>query len=186
MKDAFELDASRVVDPCAGAGVWCQAARTTWPDSFVHAIEPREEETRHLERNADAFSIADFLKAEVSAGAYDIALTNPPFSLFEEIAEESLRVADFACLYAPIDLLLRAEGRVGWLREHEKHVRALFITPGPIGFRGPGTSTDFRTYGLWVLHQEARAPMWSTLVLPLLPSSSRQWVTRPGTFEVTP
>lgn len=173
----------RVVDPCAGAGVWCQAARAEWSDAFVHGVELRAEEREHLEQNADACTIGDFLSVRVPH--CDLVITNPPFSLFESVVDKGLRIARWVCLYAPIDIVLRAKDRAAWLRRNAEYMVAMLVTPGPIGFRGPGTSSDFRAYGLWVFSSSSTGDhRWGTVLLPMLEGHERKWLTRPGTFEV--
>lgn len=172
-----------VMDPAAGAGVWLQAAHAVLDISHAWAIEKRAEEEPNLLRTTPDVEIADFLSLPPSRGAYDIALTNVPFSLFVEYCWRSLEWAEMAWLFAPIDVCTRGADKVAAFRDLLPFVDILFIVPGAIGYRGPGTSSDFRTYGLWCLHQDSvgDADGHLTTYLEMLPGHDRKWVTRPGT-----
>lgn len=168
------------LDPSAGAGVWCQAMREVFQDPYVFAAELREEERPHLVRNASEFMIGDFLTTQFAEDAFDLLATNPPFTLFKEFADVGLRVAEHVWLFCPVDICMRKQADADWFVENQGLVQAEFVTPGPISFLGDGNS-DFRTYSLWCLGQHNTGPGWHRELLPLLPSSSRRWVHRPGT-----
>lgn len=168
------------LDPAAGAGVWCQAAREVFKGPFVYAVEKRPEEAQWLRRNADEFAIADFLEHCLSNSAFDLCATNPPFSLFADFAEEGLRVADHCWLYAPCDIAMRKKDAAEWFAENQRWVAAEFTTPGPLAFHGSSNS-DFRTYSLWCLSGGDRSKGWHRELLPMLPGHDRRWTVRPGT-----
>ena len=183
----FGRAVSTVLDPSAGAGVWCQAMRAVFgTDVFVYAVEARDEERRWLDANASDHHIGDFLELGLSPGAFCLAATNPPFSLFAEFAEEGLRVADECWLYAPCDISMRAEPAAQWMAENQKWIAAEFVTPGPVAFTASRTA-DFRTYSLWCFSHSAQTRKlsvhggWYREVLPMLPSCQRKWSVRPGT-----
>lgn len=172
----------RVIDPAAGAGVWCQVARAVLPSAWIYAVEVRRTEAPWLRANADDHDVADFLSLSLSNGAFDLAVTNPPFSLFAAFADEGLRVADECWLYAPCDISMRSEDGAHWLEKHQRFIAAEFTTLGTVAFNG-GSSADFRHYSLWCLSNRSRCGGWYREVLPLLPPTHRRWVPtqRPGT-----
>jgi len=168
------------LDPAAGAGVWCQAARKVFGSGhFAFAVEARAEESACLKRNADDFAIADFLKLGLSTSSFDMAATNPPFSFFAEYAEECMRVADRCWLYAPCDISMRKVEAAEWFVENQKWVAAEFTTAGPVAFKG-GSDSDFRHYSLWCM-ADNETKGWHRELLPVLPGHDRRWVDRPGT-----
>jgi hypothetical protein len=183
---------SWVCDPAAGAGAWCLEMRlawegmTSWPgegDFEVVALEVREEEREHLERHADEVHIGDAIEwAKAYRGkTFDVAATNPAFSLFPDYVDAFLPIAHDVWLFAPIDAMVRGEESSEWLAANAKWVRHVLVVPGGIGFRSEG-GQDFRQYALWMFSSSAtRDDGWSTTLLPRLPGHDRSWVTRPGT-----
>jgi hypothetical protein len=89
----------RILDPCAGRGVWAAAAKEVWPDAHVTAIEPRKEEEKALSQVADRV-IVDLFRPEQLAREekFDLILSNPPFELAQRFVELIYR---FGLLRAP-------------------------------------------------------------------------------------
>lgn len=82
----FEHAPFRVLEPSAGDGAFVRAARATWPQAHISAIEIRPEaEQALLDAGADDVSIGD-MKALTMAGARgaDLVIGNPPFGVAEE------------------------------------------------------------------------------------------------------
>jgi hypothetical protein len=193
----FNGDPEHAIDPAAGAGVWAKEMGRRWPNCTIAAIEAREEERQHLEHFADYVLIGDALAHAQScseSGCFDLAATNPPFSMFREYVDEYLRVCRDVWLFAPIDANVRGEESSTWLRDNAKWVRGCLWVPGGIGFRGPGKTDkgkpngqDHRQYGLWMLSSDkdeanlGSQSGWPVQILPRLPGADRRWVTRPGT-----
>jgi len=173
-----------LVDPSAGAGVFCQVMRRLLGDGHrITAVDIAGRERLYLEHNADDVHIGDFL--EYNPGAkVDLACTNPPFSPFYEFLEHGLDIARRVWLYAPIDVKFRGAKTAAKFRKMQKYVHGLVITPGPIGFTGDG-KTDMRTYGLWMASNEDTGDYFDTTVLDFLDSHQRVWKgARPGTFDL--
>jgi SAM-dependent methyltransferase len=76
----------RVIDAGAGTGIFCAAARLTWPGAQIAAVDldPGHEAICRL-RGAANFHAGDFLAlAPEVIGRADLVLGNPPYSLAEE------------------------------------------------------------------------------------------------------
>ncbi len=178
----FDSWYGRILDPCAGAGVWCQAARAEYDVSHVMAVEAREEEHQYLRAHADDIVIGDYLETDVRGRGFrfDLGVANPPFSRFFAFVEKMLDDCQEAAVFAPIDVKMRSEeGAKAW-EKLSRYLDSVFVVPGPIYFRGPGENADFRTYALHVFNR-CRVVNPEFHVLDWLPSHDRKWVTRPGT-----
>jgi len=130
---------SRVLDPCAGAGVFQNAAILRWPGATVDAVDLSP---------GPGIVQADFLRYE-NAEPYDLIVGNPPYLLAEEFVRHALT-------------LVREGGRVAYLLRvsfiggqrravlyGEHPLRMLFpIIPRP-GFT-PDGKTDASEYALFV------------------------------------
>jgi hypothetical protein len=162
--------------------------RELWPDAIIDAIDIRPEEEAHLRRNADTVRIGDALELakHFGDGEYDAAIDNIPFSLMREFVDAFLRVAHDCWFFAPYDALIRGEDTTEWLRTNAKWLQRVIVVPGAIGFRGPGSSSDFRQYALWCFSADrVRSKYgWDVELLPWLDGADRKWVTRPGTEAV--
>lgn len=181
-----------VCDPAAGAGAWCMEMRAAWEggpswpgagDFECVAIELREEEREHLERHADEVHIGDAIAwaTDYKGKTFDVAATNPAFSLFADYVDAFLPICHDVWLFAPVDAMVRGEEPSKWLAANAKWVRHVLWVPGGISFRAEG-GQDFRQYGLWMFsNQESSSRGWPVTLLPRLPGHDRRWVTRPGT-----
>jgi len=92
-----------IIEPCAGNGALVRelAKRTKQPNTCITAIEIRAEEKENL-KNAGAFrvEICDFLKWKnlclPYSGAPLTIITNPPYSIAQEIIEHCFEIAQDA------------------------------------------------------------------------------------------
>jgi len=67
-----------------------QGAQKHRPAAWVDAVEIRPEERENLKQVADNVITGDFLKWQPSQ-TYQTIITNPPYSLAQEIIEHALR-----------------------------------------------------------------------------------------------
>jgi hypothetical protein len=76
-----------VLEPCVGKGPFVKAARNTWPDAKIVAIDIRPEcQGPCLEAGAAVFSNTDALVLNAATiAAADLIITNPPFKLADEL-----------------------------------------------------------------------------------------------------
>ena len=95
--DAFEFMPFRyIIEPCAGDGAIVRelAKRTRKPKSFITAIEIRAEEKQNLiEAGADQVIIGNFYEFSGRDPKPDIIITNPPYSIAQEIIEHCFDIA---------------------------------------------------------------------------------------------
>jgi hypothetical protein len=185
----------RVLDWCAGAGVWSSELRA-WAVEHgvpVHitAVEKRECERVNLDRWCDEVIIGDHLAAlrqvlstptHTVAGPrhYHLTLGNPPFSRpILDTLPQFLEQTEAAIILHTTETLQRSEAGADMGRTHPP-CRELGI-PGTVRFRGPGIGGDMRIYSVsaWVCGVKPEHG-WPREILPLLPSDQRGWVEPPG------
>lgn len=78
-------DRPRILDPAAGSGAWCRAARAVFPGCWIIAVEPRESERANLEAAADEVFIGTFEEyLATQPEPFDLIAGNPPFSAFSK------------------------------------------------------------------------------------------------------
>lgn len=162
----------RVLDICAGAGVYSSEAkaiaRARGVDLHVTAIELREEERRFLEHNADVAIIGDWSLA-TELEPFDLIVGNPAFPIWPLALPQLLRCltpAGLICALFHNGLGQRAaaEGEGGESFEllDEYPPFAQWRIRGPISFRGkaqinPKTGkpygADVRDYSHWLWSQ---------------------------------
>jgi hypothetical protein len=84
------LSPARILEPSAASGNFVQAARATWPDARIAAVEARSECKDALTAaGAGEIAIGDFAELAKVCPKADLIIGNPPFKL----AEDHLRLA---------------------------------------------------------------------------------------------
>lgn len=186
----------RFLDPSAGAGVFGQqlAALGHDPDvGFRWAVEPRIEERGNLKRHYHEVETCRFEDADFDDEPFDLAGTNPPFSLWALILERSLDLVGDdggVLLYGPIAWGQSSDGAKVFARFKPSHCARVV---GRVHHRGPGLNpktkkpwgADSRDVCWWLWSKRDRPRTWSTENLPELPPEARKWVVKPGT-EASP
>lgn len=190
----------RMLDPCAGAGVFSRVAGRFHPGIETTAIEIRGEELGLLQRNATHAVIGDcieWLEASRYQPFFELVATNPAFSLIPALLPSALSVTRRHGLVAFLGLdELGQRGReMLELWERFPPIWQLRIA-GTLRFRtgenpdtGKPYTTDTRSYSWWVWRADGEggsvpgvsAPYWLAKTLPLLPPAHRRWRVRPGT-----
>ena len=186
----------RVLDPCAGAGVFGQQAKKVWPAlMLLTGVEPRSEE--HDEGNilrnySDTVHglgrrvgcTAQEYAAESSTG-YDITATNPPFTLWDTILRLYLPRSKWVMLYGTISWGCSEEGNATFA-EHPPFACGRVV--GRVHHRGPGLNpetgrpwgADQRDVCWWLWKSGHTMPTWSTENLAPLTAAERRWTAKPG------
>lgn len=187
----------KVLDPCAGAGVFGMVAKRL----FTHVgigLEPRVEEKEHVCRHYDLpipFTVQEF--ATLNAGVthperFDFIVTNPPWG-------EGEATTNWGDIFDACWPMLAADGVLAFLgpstwghsdessecaRIFDEHVPAYQLRiRGRIAFNG-GSGTDNRKCSWWVWCNDGVARDSTTMItLPALPAEARRWNVRPGTEE---
>lgn len=194
----------RVLDLCAGSGVFGQQARRVLSRPHLTAVEVRPEERANLERWYDVVTIADVRTVELGA-AFDLVVGNPAFTIWPDVlgrAVEALAPSGAVMLLGLNELGTRGSAsREVWLRWVPTWQWRI---GGTIGFRGPGLNPktgkpwgcDQRSYSWWSWRRPLGWAMprsasqlgkitasWRALDLAPLSAAERSWVQRPGTEE---
>jgi predicted RNA methylase len=193
---AIEGGPLRVLDVCAGSGVWASEMRA-WCDRHgipveITALEVRPEEREHLARVADEVIIGDaldLLDDDHYFGAYrwHIVIGNPAFSLLamgkperRSLLPVLLDLARAVVLLSTSQAFTRSEAAARWLHDHPPALE-LRIAQG-VRFRAT-SGTDGISYSVtsWVQHQRHVLPgtPWPCQVL-VLPAEARRWREIPG------
>lgn len=111
-----------VIEPCSGHGHIVDALAAAWP---LAVYESSEANPTFPRPRASAFHfVGDFLapgNGWVEPGAFDgqspCVVTNPPFSLCVEFADQSLAFADHVLLLLRLSVLA-SQKRHGWITAH--------------------------------------------------------------------
>jgi hypothetical protein len=170
-------DPLRVLDWCAGSGVWASEVRA-WAVAHgipVHitGVELRESERENLDRWCDEVIIGDWRDAllprnppyalhdgpdilwlldppSITAPHFDLAVGNPAFSLMLAGLPLLLEHATAAIVLHTTETLQRTEAGAALAASHPP-TRELGI-PGSVRYRGQGTGADQRIYSVsaWV------------------------------------
>lgn len=155
----YELQDGWILEPCAGDGAICKALREDpdYSDRTIIGTEIRIEEQDSLFKYCDGVTIGDFLKLDRDDFEYFMSsppktiITNPPFSIAQEIIEHCFEIADED---TEIIMLLRlgfleSQARVSFWKEHP-NVSLITLAERP-SFTGKGT--DSTAYGWYIWNQ---------------------------------
>lgn len=199
----FEGEPLRVLDVCAGSGVWASEV-VRWCDAHgipveIDAIEVRPEEREHLERVAQRVYIGDALELlgddhYLGCFRWHIVVGNPAFSLLAwdpqdpariPLAPMLLELARAMILLSTTQAFTRSLLAAGWLHANPPALEVRIAQT--VSFRG-GSKSDGISYSVtsWVQHQRHVLPgtPWPCSVL-VLPAEARRWREIPGR-EVEP
>ncbi len=199
-----QIAPTRILDPCAGAGVFGMVAKEVFPwldsDGNIYAIEPRVEEQENLTHNNSVVYTQTLQKviALVPLGEFDLIITNPPFSMFPDVVRlcRPLLVNKpkaMLCLFG-LSQYGQADGTGAAL--FDQHPPALKpCIRGRVKCRtgiNPKTekpyTADAREYAWWCWSASGTTPMtvggqsaYFGYNLPALSADDRKWTIRPGT-----
>jgi len=188
----------RVLDVCAGSGVWASEMRA-WCERHgipveITAIEVRPEEREHLERVADFAVIGDALDLlgddhYYGAHRWHIAIGNPAFSLLAwdpqdtariPLAPTLLELALSMILLSTTQAFTRSKRAAEWLHGNPPALETRIAQT--VSFRG-GSKSDGISYSVtsWVPYMRHPLPgtPWPCSVL-VLPGEARRWRVPPG------
>jgi hypothetical protein len=182
----------RFLDPSAGAGVFGQQLHALGHDAiagFRWAVEPRTEEKGNLKRHYHEVEACRFEEADFDDEPFDLAGTNPPFSIWPLILERSLELVHdggAVLLYGSIAWGQSSEGAAVFAKSRPSRCARVV---GRVHHRGPGLNpktgkpwgADQRDVCWWLWERRRSPKTWTTENLPALPPESRRWTVIPGT-----
>jgi len=145
-----------ILEPCAGDGAIIKAIRARTPAQYITAIEIREEESANLlDAGADQVFIDDFLTFPGLDPAPGTIITNPPYSIAQEIIEHCFKIAPDAevIMLLRLGFLESQKRREFWERHPLTQLYPLLKQPS---FTGKGT--DAAAYG-WFVWSKYRKPL---------------------------
>lgn len=140
---------------CAGDGVIVRALRRNFEEINISAIEIREEEkSRLLYAGADAVDIADFRQWKPD-GKIDVIITNPPYSIAQEIIEHCFEIAPEAEIIMLLRLaFLESKKRKSFWGKHP--VTQIYVLSERPSFTGKGTDATAYAWFVWSKYREPK------------------------------
>ena len=140
---------------CAGDGVIVRALRRNFEEINISAIEIREEEkSRLLYAGADAVDIADFRQWKPD-GKIDVIITNPPYSIAQEIIEHCFEIAPEAEIIMLLRLaFLESKKRKSFWGKHP--VTQIYVLSERPSFTGKGTDATAYAWFVWSKSREPK------------------------------
>lgn len=148
--EAVELRGGRWLEPTAGRGDLMAAVRASRDDISWTGVELFAARAKRLATVADVVLVGDIRKVDLEAH-YDVALSNPPFSIWQDVVTRVLPLADTVAMLLRLDVLGSA-GRAAWWHEHPADV---LVIPDRPSFTSDG-GTDSNVYGWFVWRRGAR------------------------------
>ena len=152
--EALPLHDGAWLEPCAGDGAIIRAVRTSGADPTWTAYEIRPEAEPELRRlpglgKLRCGSRGNFLVAVAERNrderAFDVVLTNPPFSSAMEFIEACLPLASTVCMLLRLNFLA-SERRAAFMRATPPDV---YVLPNRPSFTGGGTDATEYCWAVW-------------------------------------
>ncbi len=151
-----------IIEPAIGHGAI--AHELVREGYAVHGVDIRQDAADECRSAGLDAELADFVRApgigdrlRDEHGIFDAAVTNPPFSIAQDFAEQCFKVARVTMLLLPLGFLVSDERRAFW-REHPADLLPLDSRPN---FTGDGKSA-FQNYGwyAWPPREGARGTIY--------------------------
>jgi hypothetical protein len=129
LREIGPLAPSRVLEPCAGTGAIVKVVREFWPSTRLEAVDIDPLRTNSLVgAGATHARCADFLSLTPGPRAFDLCITNPPFSLAMEVIEHSRRFARDVVMLLRLNFL-GSQDRAAFFSAHPCDLRTLSRRP---------------------------------------------------------
>jgi len=177
----FALPPVDIVDVCAGAGPFGQAARRVWPTSRLLAVELRPSERAYLQRHYDQVHIGDATTMRLPQA--DLYTGNTAFSLTCCLAEAALEAVRPGGLVAFLtrQTLGDAETAEELLNRFPPLLELTISGRISMGSAGEASADQFGYQWFVWRGQRPRGSSWVRRLLPRLDAASLEWTARPGT-----
>lgn len=155
--DVFKLEGIEIFEPTAGNGAIVQELWLRY-HAFcnITANDIRDEQAALLEAGADRVFNLDFLKCNGINPKPDVIITNPPFSIAQEIIEKCFEIAKpetEVIMLLRLAFLESKKRREFWKKHPLTQLYPLIERPS---FTGRGT--DATAYG-WFVWSDKRQPL---------------------------
>lgn len=116
--NGWAFEPQRILDPCAGDGVYGWFARERFRHAYIEGMD-----IRPIKFNKYSYNVGkngDFLRASDDVEPFDLVISNPPFVVAREFVEHSFRMLRPGGV---VNFLLRAqfaesEGRYEWFQRY--------------------------------------------------------------------
>jgi hypothetical protein len=116
----------------------------------------------------DAVEIADFLTWKPPVAPFSVCITNPPYSIAEEVTRKCQVIAEITVLLLRVNFLASGE-RAEWLKAWTPDV---YVIPNRPSFRGKGT--DSTEYAWFVFDRRRRTGAGQLSILATTPKEIRK------------
>ena len=139
---------TNILEPCAGDGAIVKALRRNGYTNWIHSIELRKEEFDNLAPHSNNVSIGDFLKFETDID-YGTIITNPPFSIAQQIIEHCFEIAspDTEIIMLLRLAFLESKKRYNFWQNYP--VSKLYVLSERPSFTGHGTDATAYAWFVW-------------------------------------
>jgi hypothetical protein len=154
LKEFGEPIGSEIFEPCAGDGAIIKSLHKNYQGLTIRANEIRKEEKDNL-YNAGAWdvTIADFLEYNNSNSYVDLVITNPPYSIAQEIIEHCFEYAPKAEIVMLLRLaFLESKKRRKFWKKHP--LTQLYILSERPSFTGHGTDATAYAWFVWSQYRQ--------------------------------
>ena len=136
-----------ILEPSAGNGNIVSVLKQQG-NTYITALEIREEELESLKQIADKVMIGDFLKFN-STEKYNYIIGNPPYSLAQEFIEKCFEIADENTIIIMLlrTAFLESQKRYNFWQKHP--VSKLYVLSQRPSFTGKGTDATSYSWFVW-------------------------------------
>lgn len=143
-----DMNGLNIFEPCAGKGAICKVIKEKYPRSKIEANEIREEEVDALSQYCEEVHCADFRDCLILRDQ-DIIITNPPYSIAEEIIKTCFKVRDDKTVVIMLlrTAFLESKKRYDFWQKHP--VNHLYVLSERPSFTGKGTDATSYSFFVW-------------------------------------
>lgn len=139
----------KILEPCAGDGNLVKFIKEKEPNTYIWANEFDIAHKLQLEQSgADEYSYNDFFTINSQPCCYDVVITNPPFSLAQQIIEKVLDEwkPDRTIMLLRLNFLASQKRKEFWQKHLPSRIYVLSKRPS---FTGKGTDSQDYAWFIW-------------------------------------
>lgn len=171
--DAVKLPQGHWIEPACGEGAILEVLEET--ENLCDVIYASDK--RNMEKHATVHGGVNWIGGPLSSlvGEWDVAITNPPYSIALDFAKWGVKHARFTCLLLRLNFLAGQE-RSEWMRNHVPDVYVLSKRPQFTKNAKGKTGSDATEYAWLVFHREQRTEGRVEILFP--PRSRHHYVPK--------